>query len=97
MQKISEDSYLSEGRAELENNSRAHTFNGITEAIMETTITTDNLLERVLESDNLNKAYLQVYRNKGSHGVDEMQVESLKDYLRLHRKVLITELRKGKC
>ncbi|QZT38209.1 group II intron reverse transcriptase/maturase [Halosquirtibacter xylanolyticus] len=96
MQKISEDSYLSEGRAELENNSRAHTFNGITEAIMETTITTDNLLERVLESDNLNKAYLQVYRNKGSHGVDEMQVESLKDYLRLHREVLITELREGK-
>ncbi|QZT35575.1 hypothetical protein K5X82_08585 [Halosquirtibacter xylanolyticus] len=97
MQKISEDSYLSEGRAELDNNSRAHTFNGITEAIMKTTITTDNLLERVLESDNLNKAYLQVYRNKGSHGVDEMQVESLKDYLRFHRKVLITELRKGKC
>ncbi|QZT36361.1 hypothetical protein K5X82_04460 [Halosquirtibacter xylanolyticus] len=65
MQKISEDSYLSEGRAELENNSRAHTFKGITEAIMETNITTDNLLECVLESDNLGKAYLQVYRNKG--------------------------------
>ncbi|QZT36690.1 hypothetical protein K5X82_05950 [Halosquirtibacter xylanolyticus] len=48
MQKISEDSYLSEGRAELENNSRAHTFKGITEAIMETNITTDNLLEHVL-------------------------------------------------
>ncbi|QZT38112.1 group II intron reverse transcriptase/maturase [Halosquirtibacter xylanolyticus] len=63
---------------------------------METNITTDNLLERVLESGNLNKAYLQVYRNKGSHGVDEMQVESLKDYLRLHREVLIAELREGK-
>lgn len=39
------------------------------------------LLEFILSPANLNAAYLQVKRNKGSGGVDKMEVESLKDYL----------------
>jgi len=31
---------------------------------------TSRLLERILDRDNLNQAYLRVKRNKGSHGVD---------------------------
>jgi hypothetical protein len=30
------------------------------------------LLERILSRDNLNKAYKQVKRNKGAHGIDGM-------------------------
>lgn len=31
----------------------------------------EDLMEEVLNKDNLNMAYLQVYRNKGSHGIDK--------------------------
>lgn len=40
------------------------------------------LLERILEPENLNKAYKQVKKNKGSHGVDGMKVEHLLQYLK---------------
>lgn len=56
----------------------------------------NGLLEHILSSSNLNKAYKQVKRNKGSGGVDKMQVESLKDYLVCHKDVLVTAIRKGK-
>ncbi|MFD2114208.1 group II intron reverse transcriptase/maturase [Paenibacillus yanchengensis] len=42
----------------------------------------DGLLERILSRDNLNQAYRQVKRNKGTHGVDGMEVEHLLPYLR---------------
>ena len=42
----------------------------------------EELMEKILEKDNLNKAYLQVYRNKGSQGIDGMTVQELKSYLR---------------
>lgn len=34
---------------------------------------TDSLLELIIRKDNLNKAYLQVKRNKGKGGIDGMQ------------------------
>src|SRR5690606_8654022 len=48
-----------------------------------------------VSSSNLNKAYLQVKRNKGAGGVDKMEVESLKDYLVTHKDELITSILKG--
>lgn len=42
----------------------------------------DGLLERILEPRNLNQAYKQVKTNKGSHGVDGMEVEHLLQYLK---------------
>ena len=33
---------------------------------------TSSLMEQILSSDNLNRAYLQVVRNKGAEGVDGM-------------------------
>ena len=35
---------------------------------------TSSLMEQILSSDNLNRAYLQVVRNKGAEGVDGMNV-----------------------
>ena len=40
------------------------------------------LIEEILTKENLNQAYLQVYRNKGSAGVDGVTVEELKAYLK---------------
>jgi len=44
-------------------------------------IYTSNLLEMVLERGNLKRAYEQVVRNKGSHGIDGMTVAQLKRHL----------------
>lgn len=45
---------------------------------------TDQIMEAIVEASNLEKAYKQVKRNKGSAGVDEMTVDELLDYLKLH-------------
>ncbi len=39
------------------------------------------LLEKILQNDNLNKAYKKVKYNKGSGGVDGMDVRELLTYL----------------
>ena len=43
---------------------------------------TSNLLELVLERGNMTRAYEQVVRNKGSHGIDNMKIDQLKPYLK---------------
>ena len=42
----------------------------------------DGLLEEILSASNLNRAYKQVKKNKGAHGVDGMEVEYLLQYLK---------------
>ncbi len=42
------------------------------------------LIEEILSKDNLNQAYLQVVRNKGTSGIDEMTCEEVKEYLKVH-------------
>jgi len=44
---------------------------------------------------NLNRAYLKVCRNRGSHGVDGLTVELLRDYLKQHGSGLIASIRRG--
>ena len=39
----------------------------------------NNLMEQILSRDNLNKAYLQVVRNKGAEGVDGVKYTELKE------------------
>ena len=84
-------------RTESEGYAGGQTFMWITENNL-----TDNdpvgygLLEFILSPSNLNAAYLQVRRNKGAGGVDQMEVESLKDYLVNYKDGLITSIRLGK-
>jgi len=56
---------------------------------------TANLLEKIVDYGNLNRAYKQVLRNAGSGGVDKMEVEELSPWLGTHlndlRKVILTE------
>ena len=56
----------------------------------------DELLERILSRGNLNEAYKQVKRNKGSHGIDGMKVEHLLQYLRDNGDELVKLVLDGK-
>jgi hypothetical protein len=56
----------------------------------------EGLLEYILSSSNLNLAYRQVKRNKGSGGTDKMEVGELLPYLGQHKDELIESIRSGK-
>lgn len=58
--------------------------------------TSMELLSKILSSQNLNEAYLQVYRNKGTAGVDGVTVEELKEYLKEHKEEIIADIKARK-
>jgi RNA-directed DNA polymerase len=55
-----------------------------------------DLLERILDRNNLNRAYKQVKRNHGVAGIDGMTVEEALPWLREHREELLHSIRDGK-
>ena len=57
---------------------------------------TDRLLEKILQKDNLNRAYKKVKSNKGAGGVDGMSVDELLPFLRDNQAQLIQQLKDGK-
>ena len=57
---------------------------------------TDELLEKILHRNNLNKAYQRVKSNKGAGGVDGMSVDELLTFLKENREQLIQQLKDGK-
>ena len=84
-------------RTESEGYAEEQTLIEITENNLTTNYQSEvGLLEYILSSPNLNKAYKQVKRNKGVGGVGKMQVESRKGYLLRHKGELITAIHKGK-
>jgi len=54
------------------------------------------LLERILDRDNLNRAYKRVKANKGAPGIDGMTIEAALPYLRENQKELIGKIHRGK-
>ena len=57
---------------------------------------TDKLMEQILHSDNLNKAYKKVKSNKGAGGVDGMSVDELLTFLKDNKKQLVQKIMEGK-
>ena len=55
-----------------------------------------DLLERILDRDNLNRAYKRVKANKGAPGIDGMTVEDALPWLQQHRQELLDSIRTGK-
>ena len=53
-------------------------------------------MEQILSRDNLNRAYLQVVRNKGAEGVDGMKYIELKEYLKENGENIREQLRTRK-
>lgn len=95
-QKISEDIYQQRDRAELEGYAGVQTYMRITENNF-TNVDKPSyvLLEQILCPYNLNRAYKRVKNNAGNGGVDEMEVESLKDYLVNKKEALIKSILDG--
>lgn len=54
------------------------------------------LLERILDRENLNRAYKRVRANKGAPGIDGMTVEDALGWLRVHREELLESILSGK-
>lgn len=52
------------------------------------------MIEQVLNRINLNRAYVQVCRNKGAGGVDGVQTEDLGDHLKTYGKQYVENIRK---
>ena len=56
----------------------------------------ENLLEKILSRDNMNRAYKRVKSNKGAAGIDGMTVEEALPWLREHGEELLESIRNGK-
>ena len=56
----------------------------------------ESLLEKVLNRDNLNRAFKRVVENGGSAGVDGMKTTELQDYLKKEKEELLENLMNGK-
>jgi len=97
VQKISKDTSPQKNGAEPEGYAEGQTFMWITENNITNTDPSDyDMLEHILSPANLNRAYKRVRSNNGSGGVDKMEVESLGDYLAVHKDALIAEILNGK-
>src|ERR1700760_2232917 len=57
---------------------------------------TDNLMERICDRDNLNRAYRKVKANKGAPGVDGMTLDELAAWIATHKDTLIASLLEGR-
>lgn len=88
-QKTAKAGYPCEGMMEAESNKGACSI-ALTETEREDGA--ENLLERILDRNNLNQAYLKVKRNGGSAGIDGMTVEEMLPYLKEHREQLLEAL-----
>ena len=95
-QKISKDTCLQNSRAEPEGYAGGQTFIWMTENNLTNADKPEyGLLEQILSPTNLNRAYKRVRSNRGSGGVDKMEVESLKDYLVMNKEKLIQSILDG--
>jgi len=53
------------------------------------------MIEQVINRRNMQQAYRQVKQNKGSAGIDGMQVKELTAYVKQHRDAIATALYNG--
>ena len=55
-----------------------------------------DILGKILERDNLNRAYKRVKANKGAPGIDGMTIEAALPWLKEHKDELIRRIKRGK-
>ena len=95
-QKKSKDTCLQKDRAEPEVYAGGQTYIRITENnITNADQPSYGLFEQILSPTNMNQAYKRVKSNKGSGGIDKMEVESLRDYLVTNKEELIQSITDG--
>ena len=87
------ESFLQRDSAERKGYVRAHrSFNRIWK---ERDSAEPDILGKVLEKDNLNRAYKRVKANKGAPGIDGMTVEDALVWLKEHNHELVQKIRSG--
>ncbi len=59
-------------------------------------LSTERLLEEILDKDNMNRAFKKVKTNKGAGGIDKMEVDELLQYLRENGRQLLEAIKEGK-
>ena len=95
--KLQIEGYLQKVPAEQEGYVEACASSRITENnVTNAYLSTDRLLEKILDRNNMNLAYKKVKSNKGAGGIDEMRVDELLPYLRENGLDLIRQIRDGK-
>ena len=55
-----------------------------------------DILGKILDRDNMNRAYKRVKANKGAPGIDGMTIEAALPWLREHKDELIGRIERGK-
>lgn len=91
------EGYLQKVSAEQKEYAGVYASSRITEnSIINTDLSSDGLLEKILERDNMNQAFKKVKSNKGAGGVDGMEVEHLLQYLKDNNQQLIQSIKEGK-
>lgn len=89
--------YLQMVSAERKEYVEAYASSRITENnVINTNLSADGLLEKILDRDNMNQAYKKVKSNKGAGGVDKMGVDELLPYLKQNREQLLQSIKDGK-
>lgn len=53
------------------------------------------LAERLISQQNLNRAYLKVYRNKGIGGTDRINIDELKNHLQTYGQAYLNQIENG--
>ena len=92
-QKMAKASCLCDGMLETESSKGACSITRIETAAENGAA---NILERILDRDNLNRAYQKVKKKGGSAGIDGMTVEEMLPYLKEHGGELIEALQSGR-
>ena len=88
------ESCLQKDSAEHEGYVRAHrSFNRIWK---ERNSAQPELLEKILDKDNLNRAFKRVKANKGAPGIDGMTIEEALTYFRENQKEFVNRIYSGK-
>ena len=59
-------------------------------------LSTERLLEEILDKDNMNKAFKKVKFNKGAGGIDKMEVDELLQHLKENGQQLLKAIKEGK-
>lgn len=91
------EGYLQKVPAEQGRYEEAYDSSKITENnITDTNLSTERLLEKILDRNNMNRAYIKVKSNKGAGGIDGMKVGELGQYLKENGKQLTQAIKDGK-
>ena len=91
------EDYLQENKLETEGNVEVPSIIDVSpKEEIDTKTVTNELLEKILSKDNMNLAFKRVKANKGTSGIDDMQVDELLQYLKENGDQLKESIRNGK-